>query len=183
MSLWGEPKRRNVFKVAVAYLLFTCVSPLLGQTAQNELAIHCDAEPAFSGREDVVSLGRSVSGFIQFREVRDHERWLPTATVYFLGNRERKRAGLMVSVLRQEPGALRVQVIRPGRNTERLLLAELPETVAPIPFNLSFSESGEFSLAFANATTTLELRSFPIEEIVVGCSGSEVDFTLVQSVN
>jgi hypothetical protein len=161
-------------RASVALCFLLGAGAISAQAVTEPIDFDCSAAGGRYTVRRFVSDGMSVSGTLQLVDVQKHDVYLPNVDIAVLGNSKSKRTGLSVTIHRDTPDILSIAVRR--RYGAQSVFARFPKTDYPFPFHVSFAPSGELSVKFADASLTIKIPPFHVEEVGLYCSTGSFKF-------
>jgi hypothetical protein len=160
------------------FALVLCASSATGISDSIEQTFEFDCDvPAGKASEwvgTIVPRLQHVTGSVELLEPRDHERWLPVASVFLLQGTE--KVGLQLFRDRQQQDKLQIAALRPESQGGRSVLTTVPWSGVPIDFELSVRESGDLELTVAGKATLLGVKDIDARKLTLSCSTAQFKF-------
>jgi hypothetical protein len=155
-----------------------CTSPPPRAVAPTVNYLDCDVPPGRFSHLDqtVASTDTGISGTLQLIEGRKDPKWLPSASVYFIGSDKGQSVGLKMLLFNDDPDNVNVLVLDSGSKNEHGILASIPWMGKAIAFSVSTTGSGEYTVTVDGKSEAVHVPGFLPRKVELVCSTGQFKF-------
>jgi len=141
----------------------------------------CNARSGYFNELNVAVPGDrvQVTGLIQVLTARRDAHYVATVNVAIKGAADVPMAGLRALVMPDTPNILDLAIKGSGGPRDLSVFASTRLTAAPIPFVLTFGDSGRLSVSAGGADASLPVEAFAMTRVNLSCSTAHVRFSNV----
>jgi hypothetical protein len=180
-----DHRARSVMRIVPRTLWFLCLLGAVGcakpppqPAAPTTNYFDCDVPPGrFSQWNQTISSNDTgLSGTLQMIEGRKDPKWLPSASVYLIGQDNVQSVGLKMILFNEEPNNVDLVILDSGGKDKHDKLASIPWAGKAVGFSVLLTDAGALTVTADGRSETVNLPGFRPQKVALVCSTGQFKF-------